>query len=243
MIGLQIFNIPPQEPIWQERTMSLPDTLTSEEAFDLVMGLSSLTGSQLVADIARVVGDLSPPDFSVSLNPKQLASKQWLRNALFETYGGTFSTVFIMGGWYGVLAALLFDDSRFAIDSIASLDLDPGCEPVATLLNRRFVKEGRFKAITGDMYAYDISAQRKRGDSLVINTSAEHIPDLRLWLSGLPKGQRVIIQSNDYRQIAEHVSCVDSVEELAASAALSEVHFQGTLPAKRYRRFMLMGKT
>jgi hypothetical protein len=220
-----------------------PSSLTPEEAYDLVMGLSSLTGSTLLADIARVVGDLSPPDFSISLNTKQLASKLWLRDALFKTYGGTFDNIFIMGGWYGVLSALLFDDKRFAIHSIASLDLDPGCAPVAALLNRRFVKEGRFKAVTGDMYAFDVSAHLGQGPSLVINTSAEHIPDLRLWLSGLPKGQRVVIQSNDYREIAEHVSCVDSVEELTASAALSEVHFQGTLPAKRYQRFMLMGAT
>ncbi|MFM9975851.1 MAG: class I SAM-dependent methyltransferase [Beijerinckiaceae bacterium] len=223
--------------------MKEKSVLSSEQAYDLIMGLSSLTGSRLTADIARVLGDLSPPDFSVSLNTKQLASKLWLRDAVFETYGATFGTIFIMGGWYGVLSALFFDDERFAIDLIASLDIDPDCEIVATLLNRRFVKEGRFKAVTGDMYGFDITGYQDRGPSLVINTSAEHIPDLRLWLSGLPKGQRVVIQSNDYRQITEHVSCVSSVEELVVSAALSKVDFQGTLPTRRYQRFMVMGST
>ena len=36
------------------------------------------------------------------------------------------------------------------------------------------------------------------GADLIINTSCEHIADLRGWLALLPRGARVMLQSNDY---------------------------------------------
>ncbi len=222
--------------------MDQPDPIPAADAYDLLMGLSQLTGSPMVADIARVVGDLNPPGFTNALNTKQLASKRWLLDAAHQHLGGALDGVVIVGGWHGVLSSLLLNDRRFVIGHIASIDLDPSCAPVAGLLNRRFAREGRFEALTDDMFALDYTRLAGGPRSVVINTSCEHIADLRAWLALLPRGQRVILQSNDYRVIPEHVACVGSAAEFAQFAGLSEVSFQGALPTRNYTRFMLIGQ-
>ena len=46
----------------------------------------------------------SPPgDLHHAVNGNQIASKQWLLDKLHAACGGRFGTVFILGGWYGVL--------------------------------------------------------------------------------------------------------------------------------------------
>ena len=46
------------------------------------------------------------------------------------------------------------------------------------------------------------------GADLVVNTSCEHIADLRGWLDLLPKGTSVLLQSNDYFSEPTHINCV-----------------------------------
>jgi hypothetical protein len=210
---------------------------------ELLMGLSRLTGAALIADVAKVVGDLAPSEFSNAFNPKQVASKLWLIDALFEHAGGRHDEIVVVGGWYGALSVMLLNDPRFLLGRVTSLDIDPACAPVASLLNRRFAAEGRFRAVTQDMHDVTTDVLRPARGSLIINTSCEHIPDVGKWLSILPKGQLVALQSNNYRVVPEHISCVDSAEELARMAGLSEVHFTGALPMKRYTRFMVIGRT
>ena len=80
----------------------------------------------------------------------------------------------ILGGWYGVLAAMLLEDPRFAIGSVESIDIDPAVAAVAETLNRD--AGDRFRATTADMYAIDYA---RLGADLIVNTSCEHIADLR----------------------------------------------------------------
>ena len=207
--------------------------------FDLLRGVSALTASPMVADLAQVIALTPRPDLSIAFNHKQIASKQWLCNELFKACGGTLGRVLVTGGWYGVLSSMIFNDPRFTAGHITSLDIDEDCAPVAAVLNRRFVEEGVFKAVTSDMTAFDYAAH---APDVVINTSCEHIADLPHWLARLPPGTRVILQSNNYRREADHVACVDSVEELADKARLSVVDFSGALASKNYTRFMLIGR-
>lgn len=226
------------------RSHSMDDIgkITAPDAYDLMMGLSRMTGSEMIADIAKVVGDLNPPVFTHALNAKQIASKQWLLLEMLNNLGSVFSNILVVGGWYGVLSALLLNDPRFVIGRISSVDLDPSCAPVAELLNRRFMRDGRFSAHTSDMYRFDYGSMSGDAGSLVINTSCEHIPNLRDWLALLPRGQQVVLQSNDYHAIPEHIACVSSADELATLAGLSTVSFSGALPSKNYTRFMVMGR-
>jgi hypothetical protein len=216
--------------------VSLPFSL--EQVHDLMRGTAALTGSGLLADLAEALPHLRPEEISIAFNPKQIASKRWLLDSLHEALGGHVGEVTVVGGWIGVLSAMLLHDARFSPTRVTSLDIDPACEPSALALNRRFMQAGRFQAVTGDMHTTAIASG---SGHLVINTSAEHIPDPGAWVSGLSSGTKVAVQSNNYRAIPEHISCVDSAEELAQRLDLATVAFAGALPQRRYTRFMVIG--
>lgn len=223
--------------------MTKHSLISPADMHELLMGLSHLTGSLLMADVAKVVGDLAPHGLSNAFNPKQVASKLWLINQLYDQAGGMHREVAVMGGWFGALSAMLLNDARFTLSNVSSIDIDPACAPVAEMLNRRFVAQGRFRALTRDMHASSETVHALGPGSLVINTSCEHIPDVAKWLATLPEGQLVVLQSNNYRAVPEHISCVDSADEFAEKARLSQILFAGALASKRYTRFMLIGRT
>jgi hypothetical protein len=208
-----------------------------DRAFDLARGIAAYCGSPLMAGLARVIAEHPNAEIATAFNHKQVACKIWARDSLFASLGGHFGRIVILGGWYGVLAAMLFEDERFEIGAIESIDIDPSVAAVARTLNAR--AGGRFSAVTQDMYGIDYAAL---GADLVVNTSCEHIADLRGWLGLLPAGTRVLLQSNDYFSEPSHISCVESVEAFARLAGLAELRFSGTLPQKKYTRFMLIGE-
>lgn len=216
-----------------------PDPATAdwrEHAFDLTRGIAAYAGSPLIAGLARIIAKHPEADIANAFNHKQVACKMWARDKLFESCGGKFGRIWILGGWYGVLAAMLFEDARFDMKTIDSIDIDPAVADVARTLN--LPAGDRFQAVTGDMYALDYASARP---DLVINTSCEHIADLRGWLDRLPKGTHVLLQSNDYFSEPTHINCVASLQAFEEMAALGELQFSGELPLKKYTRFMLIG--
>lgn len=213
-----------------------PSTDWHEAAFDLTRGIAAYSGSDLVANLARVIAKHPEADVGNAFNHKQVACKMWARDELFSSFGGTFQHIWILGGWYGVLAAMLFEDRRFAIDSLDSIDIDADVAAVARTLNRAAGE--RFRAVTQDMYKLDYG---QGAADLVVNTSCEHIADVRAWLDLLPAGTRVLLQSNDYFSEPTHVSSVATLDEFQAMARLAETRFAGALPQKNYTRFMLIG--
>ncbi|MEI5678397.1 MULTISPECIES: class I SAM-dependent methyltransferase [unclassified Mesorhizobium] len=207
-----------------------------EQAYDLTRGIAAYAACPLVAGLARIIAKHPEADIANAFNHKQVACKMWARDRLFETCGGRYRNIWVLGGWYGVLPAMLFNDARFDITAIDSIDIDPEVGAVAKTLNREV--GDRFRAVTGDMYALDYAAERP---DLVVNTSCEHIADLRGWLAVLPQGTTVLLQSNDYFSEPTHINCIASLAAFEAMAALKEVRFSGELPTKNYTRFMLIG--
>lgn len=207
-----------------------------ESAFDIIRGLAAYTGSSLVEGLAEVVAKYPDADLGTAFNHKQVGSKIWARDRLFESLGGKYNHIVVLGGWYGVLSGMFFDDNRFQIGRIESVDIDPQVAEVAETLNAKAGE--RFRAITRDMYALDYSAS---GADLVINTSCEHIADLPAWLSLLPRGTQVLLQSNDYFSEPTHINCVPTLEAFQDQTALSHVAFSGSLAMKKYTRFMVIG--
>lgn len=213
-------------------------TFDDDAVYDILRGVAALTGSAIVSDLARVVARSPRSDLSIAFNHKQIGSKLWLREEWIRTDVNA-TRILIVGGWYGVLSALLLDDERTGIRHATSLDIDGNCAPVARILNRRFADDGRFEALTSDMYAFDYHGGLF---DCVINTSCEHIADLRGWLDLLPAGTTVVLQSNDYRREPDHIACIDSLADFEAQAKLSSIAFRGERPTKNYRRFMLIGR-
>ena len=190
------------------------------QAFDLTRGIAVYSNSKLVAGLARVIAKHPHAEVGVAFNHKQLASKMWARDSLLASLGGKFQRVWILGGWYGVLAAMLLDDPRFEIETIDSIDIDPAVEEVCRTLAGDV--GDRFCALTNDMYALDYAAGRP---DLVINTSCEHIIDLKAWLQLLPRSTAVLLQSNNYVSEPTHINCMNSLAEFADEAGLDRTGF------------------
>ena len=207
-----------------------------ENAFDLTRGIAAYTASPLIKGLAKVIADHPDADVGNAFNHKQVGCKIWGRDAVFTALGGKIGKIVVLGGWYGILSGMFFDDARFEIGAIESYDIDPDVGAVAVTLNGAW--RDRFSALTADMYALPYA---DLGANLIINTSCEHIADLGAWLSLLPKGTRVMLQSNDYFSEPTHINCVNSLDEFVDQAKLATLDFSGSLPMKNYTRFMLIG--
>jgi hypothetical protein len=166
----------------------------------------------------------------------QLKSKEWLIEALSMQFSVKDDPVSIEihGGWVGVLASMLFQ-SNIPIKRIASLDIDPTCEPIATMMNKGEEIAGRFQAITGDMCNLISFVD------VVINTSCEHITQeqYEIWLGKRQDNQLLILQSNNYN-IPEHIRTASSVDNFAEQCKI-KVQWSGTLNLPKYDRYMLIG--
>lgn len=164
----------------------------------------------------------------------QLKSKEWLITNL-RNHVNKFISVDIHGGWVGVLASMLFQ-SNVPVKSIRSIDIDPTCEPIATMMNKREEIVGRFRAVTADMCAIRSDAD------VVINTSCEHITQDQydLWLSGMPHNSLLVLQSNNYI-IDEHVRIANSLEEFKQQCGINVI-WAGELELPLYTRYMVIGK-
>jgi hypothetical protein len=190
---------------------------------------------------------------SDSLSQGQLASKMWLIHEL-QDIDADLGTVFLCAGWYGILATLMFEND-LKIDKIRSFDLDPDVVSIAEKFNLPWVKaEWKFKPATLDIhdleyenFEYEVTrsdgSATKLNDTAdtVINTSCEHINDFDEWYAKIPGGTMVVLQSNDYAEIKEHVNTSDNLYEFAVQTPMSEVYYSGEMAFDKYTRFMRIG--
>ncbi len=183
-----------------------------------------------------------PPGVHHAFSENQIVSKTWLTDKVHEILGGHFGTVYVLGGWYGVLGAILLTDPKFHIGRVVSFDIDPECVPVAEHLNAAHVASDRFKAITADACTLDYQCFDGAVSNLVINTSCEHMPSVEAWYERLPAGISQAFQSNDYFDCPEHVNCIEDLAAFKQQVPMSELLYEGALQRKRYSRFMLIGR-
>jgi len=190
-----------------------------------------------------------------SLSRGQLLSKMWLIDEL-KSLDLELGTVYLCAGWYSILSLLLFEHD-FDIDVIRSFDIDPDVAPIAEKFNLPWLSDDwRFKAITDDINNIDFSkhswtawsnANNRKSKPIVekpdtiINTSCEHIENFDEWYSGIPEGKLVILQSNNFEDIGEHVNVSKTLYDFAVSTPMSEVLFSGDLPLVHYDRYMRIG--
>jgi hypothetical protein len=185
----------------------------------------------------------------------QLQSKQWLVTEL-EKLDVELGTVFLCAGWYATLATMLFE-SDITVDKVRSFDIDESCVDIAETFNKPwFMEQWRFKSITQDimdidydkhMWQFWSNANNRMSRPIsdtpdtIINTSCEHIENFAEWYAKIPDGKLVILQSNNFFQVEEHVNCVNDIEEFKTQAPMSEVLYSGELELPKYKRVMLIG--
>jgi len=168
----------------------------------------------------------------------QLQSKEWLIDNL-KTCVGINSNIVIHGGWNGVLASMLFN-SVIRPGQIRSIDIDESCEETANTICKRQEMIGNFRAETADMCTYEYEFE----PDIVINTSTEHISQQQYdtWLDRVPNNSLIVLQSNNYYDLPEHIRCFDTVQDFAAHSGLSYIVKQETLELPLYNRFLLIGR-
>ena len=169
----------------------------------------------------------------------QINSKVWLIEHLERHYQNRPYNKLLCGVWNGVLATLLFN-SMMDITRIVSMDIDAKCEEIAYNMNKDYEMQGRFKAITSDMLAYEDYDKH----NLIINTVCEHMTQEQYneWIDKLPSNKRIVIQSNDYFSHKEHVNCKQTLEEFQKDCRI-KVDMAATMPTEKYNRFMIIGNT
>lgn len=168
------------------------------------------------------------------LSSGQILSKKWLLQELHPIVKKFYSENFkvaVVGGWLGFLSAALVNSHDKV--TVTSYDIDP----VSTHVAGKVFDNSSPTAILSDMYKIDYAQY-----DCVINTSTEHIKDISEWSDLIPAGKLVIAQGNGQKSIKDHISCVESSEELAKKLKLTEILFSGELVFPFYTRFMVIGK-
>jgi hypothetical protein len=167
----------------------------------------------------------------------QIKSKIWLIEHLTAHVSSINNNIVIHGGWNGVLASLLFQSS-IQTNQIVSIDIDPLCEEISTTMNKIEHISGKFKSVicSMDEYQYDFFPD------IVINTSCEHITQetYNRWLQKIPKNSLIVLQSNDYFQLEEHIRCANNLEEFKNQSKINAIS-SATFELPNYNRFMLIG--
>lgn len=172
-------------------------------------------------------------EFRDMFSSGQIQSKEWLIRELAKLDPVHQNKSFaIAGAWYGTLGMML--KYRFPSIRVNMIDIDPRCEK---FVHNIIYDNPAMKYITADMYEYHYT------EDFIINTSCEHIVDLREWVNIIPGGRTVILQSNNYREGNGHVNCVDSEEELDYQSGLSKILYKGKLAMPMYTRYMIIGQT
>ena len=166
----------------------------------------------------------------------QVNSKVWLAENLLEFVPVRPLNIVIYGGWNGVLASILFN-SNIAVQRITSVDIDPVCEDIANTVNRRYLNENKFSAVTADMCEYTTNAD------VVINTSCEHISQEQYeqWLDNQPDDALFVVQSNNYFTHDEHIRCAIDADDFMRMSKLKP-YYRGEFETPKYTRYMIIGK-
>ena len=185
----------------------------------------------------------------------QLQSKLWIIKEL-TTLSLDLGTVFLCAGWYATLATMLFE-SKVKVDKIRSFDIDDTCVDIAETFNKPwFVDQWQFKSITQNImdidykehtWQYWSNANNRMSYPItdipdtIINTSCEHIENFDEWYAKIPSGKLVILQSNNFFDVDEHVNCVEDCTQFRITAPMTTQLYAGELQLPKYKRFMLIG--
>ena len=162
---------------------------------NILKAISKITDN---ADIKSIIN---------SVNSNQITSKEWLVDSISERLEFVIKNpkVCVAAGWYGMLADKMRD---FTNDKVVSFDIDPKCAEYGKIM----YPEVSFKtADINDFHAgkYDV----------VICTSCEHISDTTLnkFLRTRKEQSLVVLQSNNYFGLEEHINCKNSLKEFTDS--------------------------
>ena len=138
---------------------------------------------------------------------------------------------------------LLVDNIK-GLENINLIDMDED----ALDIGRKFLGR-KYNGVTINYLKEDINFTdfSTKYTNICINTSCEHMLPMDSISFQNDDNVLYVLQSNDMKNIREHVNCVDSNEEFIKQASLSRTYYHGKkrLEAqnkKKYWRFMIIGR-
>jgi hypothetical protein len=165
------------------------------------------------------------------------ASKVWLLTEL-ERIQRDFSTVYVLGSWYGNLALYMSLQPRITADTIILVEK-----------NKEFLSSSKkiLDRVGADNVEYMLKDSNKLnyqqlGDQgVVINTSLTDMPG-RSWFLNIPAGTLVVMQARDRDPGQQYHSTQDIVDRFPLSKVLYHGSMQLRDPETQYTRYMVMGR-
>ena len=167
-----------------------------------------------------------------SVNDNQIKNKLWLIDKLkpfLSIY--TDPKIVIAAGWHGLLAHLLDDK-----ENITSFDIDDKCAEIKLFDNVHYKTN-------------DIAKHNPENHDILICTSCEHITDdlILTWIKRKRENSIVVLQSNDYFEIQDHINCKKNLSDFKKSLLKKaknkkidlKVINSYELEMTKYTRFML----
>lgn len=155
-------------------------------------------------------------------------------------------TLVMLGSWVGILARDLQEEFNTA--RIYGIDKDPQCQIWSEQLNCDLVADNwSYKGVVADvdsLYLADLNfitgneAIQIKPD-IIVNTSAEHMSSR--WFSTTESDQLVVLQTNDYCELPEHINTCDCLAEVCAKYPMKDILFRGSMVLPTYTRYMVIG--
>ena len=189
----------------------------------------------LLQIIDNITNDQTVKSIINSENSRQHACKDWLIDQT-ENYIGikeNFS-ICIAGGWYGLMAHKFRKKYGTRITKLSSFDRDKQCIMIGEQMYPESDINFEWQSIQNyNPINYDV----------IVSTSCEHFSDTDLnnFLSKKKLNAVVILQSNNYNSISDHVNCKKSLQEFADAVNLTILD-QQQLDTEAYTRYMIVAR-
>ena len=195
-------------------------------------------------------------DVLISLSERQQISKEWLVEKLNEykhpyknKLKGRNLTITILCCWYGMLAYKLVEKFKQKIFRIHCVDFDFKSKRINNRLFRKIDNENLRKGILTQIKFWerdikDFPDKEYSESDIVINTSCEHLHQQTIYdnLDKCPSGSLIVLQSNNYHKIQEHINTVENLQEFVSQYQSHLINIQMyEKDFLDYKRFMIIG--
>lgn len=183
-------------------------------------------------------------DFSDVFHDNQLKSKKWLVENLSKfILKTTNNNIFIFGGWYGILPYMLLKDQHIKTKYVFNIDKNQALKGPAYQFN---YNNYFYNHIVDDMLSFEYPFR----PNIVINTSCEHLSreEFMIWYKNIPDAVTVVLQSNNYDKIEEHIGSFESLDNFVhfvrkdLKVSSNSLYFQGKLDMSNFERYMVIFK-
>lgn len=165
------------------------------------------------------------------------ASKIWLLTEL-ERIQQDFSSIYILGSWYGNLALYMKLQPRIHADNIILVEK-----------NKKFLNTSKklLDLAGADNVEYmlkdsnQLDYRQLRDSGAVINTSLTDMPG-RSWFLNIPNGTLVVMQGRDHDPNRNFENTQDIVDRFPLSQVLYHGRMKLRDPETEYTRYMVIGR-